>query len=68
MDYTQELTYYQGHCLSHDVYDYLQMMSDCLLDEKTVMDEEAAMWRVDEHWKLKEQIDTYDKALGEKWL
>ena len=54
MDYTQEMTYYQGYCLPHDVYDYLQMMSDCVLDEKTLMDEEAAQWRADEFWKLRE--------------
>lgn len=44
------------------------MMSDCILDEKTVMDEEAAMWRIDEYWKLREQTITYDKILEEKWL
>jgi hypothetical protein len=30
------------------------MISDCVLDEKTVMDEEAAQWRIDEFWKLRE--------------
>lgn len=39
MDYTQEMMYYQGHCLPHDTYDFLQMISDCVLDDKTLMDE-----------------------------
>jgi predicted Zn-dependent peptidase len=32
----------------------LQVLSDITLDEKTVADEEAAQWRIDEFWKLKE--------------
>jgi processing peptidase subunit beta len=42
MNYDQESAFYKGHCLSHDVYDYAQMFADMILDEKTVMDEEAA--------------------------
>lgn len=45
---------YAGQCLSHDVYDMLQVLSDMTLDEKTVADEEAAHWRMDECFKLNE--------------
>ena len=65
MSYDQESIMYQGHCLAHDAYDFIQMMSDCLLDEKTAVDEEAAHWRVDEYWKLREQTLTNEKRVEE---
>ena len=42
MTYSQDFLNYYGHCLAHDTYDILQMLTDCILDEKTIMDEEAA--------------------------
>mmetsp|Transcript_29273 Transcript_29273/g.52348 ORF Transcript_29273/g.52348 Transcript_29273/m.52348 type:complete len:468 (-) Transcript_29273:3548-4951(-) len=53
-----ETLLYSGQCLSHDVYDMLQVLSDVALDEKTVADEEAAQWRIDEFWKLNEVNST----------
>jgi len=48
------MAYYKTRCLEHDVYDMMQMMSDCVLDDSTVMDEEAAQWWADEYFKLHE--------------
>ena len=68
MTYNQEYINYQSHCLAHDTYDILQMLSDVVLDEKTVMDEEAAQWRIDEYWKLRNVTLTTPKRLDELWL
>lgn len=44
------------------------MMSDCVLDEKTVMDEEAAQWRIDEFWKLRDfNMTDYARLDGERF-
>lgn len=68
MTYSQDFMNYYGHCLAHDTYDILQMLSDCVLDEKTLMDEEALQWRIDEYWKLREVTLTNWKKLDEIWL
>ena len=68
MTYNQEFMNYTSHCLAHDTYDILQMLSDCVLDEKTLMDEEAAQWRIDEFWKLRGVNETIPKRLEELWL
>ena len=68
MTYNQEFMHYSTHCLAHDTYDMLQMLSDCVLDEKTLMDEEAAQWRIDEFWKLRAVNETIPKRLEELWL
>jgi len=68
MNYNQEFMNYYGHCLGHDVYDMTQMMSDCVLDEKTFLDEEAAQWRIDEYWKNRDMRLTNRKRLDEVWL
>jgi predicted Zn-dependent peptidase len=68
MNYSQDFMNYAGHCLAHDTYDIVQMLSDCVLDEKTIMDEEAAQWRIDEYWKFREvRLTTWDR-LDEIWL
>lgn len=58
MEASQEYMLFRASCLAHDTYDFIQMMSDLVLDEKTIIDEECAMWRVDEYWKLRELNDT----------
>lgn len=68
MTYNQDFMNYHGHCLAHDTYDIVQMLSDCVLDEKTVMDEEAAQWRIDEYWKLRGVNLTDWTKLNELWL
>lgn len=68
MNYNQERTGYGGYCLSHDVYDFAQMMSDCLLDDKTVMDEEAATWWADEYFKLREENITNAGRIDELYM
>jgi predicted Zn-dependent peptidase len=68
MKYDQETNYIKGHCLSHDVYDYAQMFSDMVLDEKTVMDEEASQWRADEFFKLRDENITNQRRIEELWL
>ena len=68
MNYNQERMGYGGYCLSHDVYDFAQMMSDCVLDEKTVMDEEAAQWWADEYFKLRDENITNAGRIEELWL
>ena len=68
MTYTRELMNYSATCLAHDTYDIVQMLSDCVLDEKTVMDEEAAQWRIDEFWKFRNVTLTTPKRLDELWL
>ena len=66
-EYDQEKTYIKANCLAHDTYDFLQMMSDCLLDDKTVVDEEAAQWRADEYWKLRDFAGTQDDRVSSLW-
>ena len=68
MNYNQERMGYGGFCLSHDVYDFAQMMADCVLDEKTVMDEEAAQWWADEYFKLRDENITNAGRIEELWL
>lgn len=68
MKYNQEFMNYSGHCLAHDTYDILQMLTDCVLDEKTLMDEEALQWRIDEYWKLRNVTITNQQRLDELWL
>lgn len=68
MNYNQEELSWQGQCLAHDAYDFMQMMSDCVLDEKTVMDEEAAQWRIDEYWKLYDINKTNKKRINDLYL
>lgn len=68
MNYNQEFMNYHGHCLAHDTYDIVQMLSDCVLDEKTVMDEEAAQWRIDEWWKFRSIWINDWARLNELWL
>ena len=68
MTYSQDFMNYFGHCLAHDTYDIFQMLSDCVLDEKTLMDEEAAQWRIDEYWKLRDFTLTNWQRLDEVWL
>lgn len=68
MSYNQEFIHYSGQCLAHDTYDFLQMLSDSVLDEKTVMDEEAAQWRIDEWWKLRSVNITIPRRIEELWL
>ena len=68
MTYNQDFMNFSGHCIAHDTYDIVQMLSDCVLDEKTVMDEEAAQWRIDEYWKFRGvRLTTWDR-LDELWL
>ena len=68
MTYDQEFMNFQGHCLAHDTYDIVQMLSDCVLDEKTVIDEEAAQWRIDEWWKFRSVWVNDWARLNELWL
>ncbi|OMJ75208.1 hypothetical protein SteCoe_25721 [Stentor coeruleus] len=68
MTYDHDFMNYHGFCLAHDTYDIMQMLSDCVLDEKTIMDEEAAQWRTDEYWKLRSVNMTNWKRLNELWL
>ena len=66
-EYDQEKTYLKANCLAHDTYDFVQMMADCLLDDKTVIDEEAAQWRADEYWKLRDFSGTPDEKVSSLW-
>jgi len=68
MDFNQEFMNYTGHCLAHDFYDMNQMLADCVLDEKTVIDEEAAQWRTDEKFRLDEYNLTLPKKIENVWL
>ena len=68
MDYDQEAMMYTGSCLAHDTYDFLQMVADMVLDDKTVIDEEAAQWRADEYFKLREVNRTHQSWIEENWL
>jgi predicted Zn-dependent peptidase len=68
MEYDQEAMMYQGSCLAHDIYDFLQMMADMVLDDKTVIDEEAAHWRADEYFKLRELNKTHKNWIEDNWL
>ena len=66
--FSHEFMFWRASFLAHDTYDFIQMLSDCVLDEKTVIDEECAMWRVDEYWKLRELNLTHDQRLKDLWL
>ena len=66
--HSHENTFWRASFLAQDTYDLIQMMSDVVLDEKTTIDEECAMWRVDEYWKLREMKLTHDQRLKELWL
>ncbi|CAG9315819.1 unnamed protein product [Blepharisma stoltei] len=68
MEFNQEFMNYQGHCLAHDFYDMNQMLADCVLDEKTLIDEEAAQWRTDEKFRLDEYNLTLPKKIENVWL
>lgn len=37
MDYNRESTYFKASCLSHDVVDIFNMVSDCALEPKSVV-------------------------------
>lgn len=68
MEYDQESIMYKGNCLAHDTYDFLQMLADMVLDDKTVVDEEAAHWRADEYFKLRELTRTHQSFVDDNWL
>jgi len=68
MKYDQETMLYAGSFLAHDTYDFLQMMADMVLDDKTVIDEEAAQWRADEYFKLRELMSTHATNIEDQWL
>lgn len=68
MKASHEYMLFKGCCLAHDTYDFIQMFSDLVLDEKTVIDEECAMWRVDDYWKLRELNDTHLTTINSQWL
>jgi predicted Zn-dependent peptidase len=68
MNYNQEFLNYSGYFLAHDTYELLQLLSDTVLDEKTIMDEEAAQWRIDHYWKLRDVTITPKARLDELWL
>lgn len=68
MKYNQESMLYAGNCLAHDTYDFLQMLADMVLDDKTVVDEEAAHWRADEYFKLRALTATHLTNIEDQWL
>jgi hypothetical protein len=37
MEYDQETSYYRANCLSHDVVDIFNMISDCALEPRSVV-------------------------------
>lgn len=37
MEYDQENSYYRANCLSHDVVDIFNMVSDCALEPRSVV-------------------------------
>lgn len=59
---------YKGQFLEHDTYDFVQLLADMLFDDKTLVDEECELWRVDEHWKLRELNLTNLDRINELWL
>ena len=68
MSFDQESMLYTGQCLAHDTYDFLQLTSDVLLDDKTTMDEEAAHWRADEYFHLRDLNRTHETEVEDRWL
>jgi predicted Zn-dependent peptidase len=68
MKYDQESMLYSGSFLAHDTYDFMQMTADMVLDDKTVIDEEAAQWRADEYFKLRALTATHATNIEDQWL
>jgi hypothetical protein len=44
------------------------MLSDMMFDDRTLIDEECSLWRVDEYWKLRELNANHLDKLNDLWL
>lgn len=52
MDYDQESAYFKANCLSHDVVDVFNMVSDCALEPRSFLAAEVGISKNDDSHKL----------------
>lgn len=60
MDYDQERTYFQGHCIEYDVTDMFQMMVDLALEPRSVLAANVARSKNQKSHDLHKHLSKYD--------
>jgi predicted Zn-dependent peptidase len=60
MDYDQERTYFQGHCIEYDVTDMFQMMVDLALEPRSVLAANVARSKNQKSHDLHKHLTKYD--------
>lgn len=65
MDFDHEKTYLQASCFENHIYEYMQMMAESLLNEKTQEDCQVAKIRLEEFWSTREYSVSPEEILRE---